>query len=155
MKIRQKPPFMFTNPMIMLLNIKSDRYISDIQKDFNKEFPFLKIVFFNKKSISSLDYSAKQIIPLNRKVGDNHLIVFDGNIEIDEDMKVNELESIFKMKFNLAVQVFRKSGNLWLETTMTDNWTLQQQNNHGKEITIGKTIEPDVEDYDLNRDADH
>lgn len=141
--------------MIMLLNIKSDRYISEIQKDFNEEFPFLKIVFFNKKSISSLDYSSKQIIPQNRKIGEGYIGVMDGNIQIDEEMKVNELENIFKDRFKLAVQVFRKSGNLWLETTMTDSWTLQQQNNHGKEITMGKNIEPDIEDYDLNRDANH
>ena len=70
-------------------------------------------------------------------------------------MKVNELEKIFKDRFNLAVQVFRKSGNLWLETTMTDNWTLQQQNNHGGEISTEKTDIIKADDYDLNPDTDH
>ena len=67
----------------------------------------------------------------------------------------NELEKIFKDQFGLAVQVFRKSGNLWLETTMTDNWTLQQQNNHGKEISAGNNKNNVTTDFDLNRDADH
>ncbi len=144
---------MFTNTMIMLLKITSNRLISDIQKDFNEEFPFLKIVFFNKKSISSSDYSAKQIIPQNRKIDEIQMNAVDGNIEIDEEMKVNKLENIFKDQFNLAVQVFRKSGNLWLETTMTDNWTLQQQNNHGREISTSKSTSDKADDFDLTRDS--
>lgn len=70
-------------------------------------------------------------------------------------MKVSELEKLFKDKFKLAVQVFRKSGNLWLETTMTDNWSLLQQNNHGREISTNKITDPKPDDFDLTRDADH
>lgn len=139
----------------MYLHIAPNRLISEIQQEFNNVFPFLKIEFFNKKSISSSDYSARQLIPKTRKIGDSQLTITDGDIEIDEEMKVNELENIFKDQFSLAVQVFRKSGNLWLETTMTDNWTLHQQNNHGKEISTEKKNDDKVDDYDLNRDAEH
>jgi hypothetical protein len=137
----------------MYLNIAPERFISEVQKDFNNLFPFLKIEFFNNKSLSRADFSLKQIIPQTRKLGDNQANLKKGTIEIDEEMKVNELERTFRDKFNLAVQVFRKSGNLWLETTMTDNWTLQQQNNHGREITNGRDKETPKEDYDLNRDV--
>jgi len=68
-------------------------------------------------------------------------------------MKVIDLEKMFKNRFNLSAQVFRKSGNLWLETTMTDNWTLLQQNNHGREISTGKKNPDKADDFDLNRDA--
>ena len=139
----------------MYLHIAPNRLISDIQKEFNKVFPFLKIEFFNKQFLSRSDFSAKQLIPPNRKIGDNQLAITDGDIEIPEEMKVNELEKLFKDQFSLAAQVFRKSGNIWLETTMTDNWTLQQQNNHGREISTGKSKDVKPEDYDLNRDADH
>jgi hypothetical protein len=37
--------------------------------------------------------------------------------------------------YGLSVQVFRKSGNVWLETSATDNWTLRQQNNEGAELS--------------------
>ncbi len=149
-----EPSFMFTNQMIMYLHIAPNLLISDIQKEFNKMFPFLKIEFFNNKALSRSDFSAKQIIPQNRKIGDTQLAVKDGQINIDEDMKVNELEKLFKEQFNLAVQVFRKSGNLWLETTMTDNWTLLQQNNHGREISTGKNSADKADDFDLKRDAE-
>ena len=76
-------------------------------------------------------------------------------IEVVEEMKVKDLERIFKDQFSLAMQVFRKSGNLWLETTMTDNWTLQQQNDHGREISTVKINKDRPEDFDLSRDAGH
>ena len=139
----------------MQLHIAPNRIISDIQKEFNKMFPFLKIEFFSNKSFSRSNFSAQQIISQSRKIGDTQLTKSHGDIEIAEEMKVRELENIFNDQFNLAVQVFRKSGSIWLETTMTDNWTLQQQNNHGREISTGKTIINKAEDYDLNRDADH
>lgn len=139
----------------MHLHITPNRPISEIQKEFNIMFPFLKIEFFNNKSLSRSDFSAKQIIPPTRKVGDSQLALTDGAIEIEPEMKVNELEVLFKEQFHLAVQVFRKSGNLWLETTMTDNWTLQQQNNHGREISTAKKNIDQADDFDLSRDADH
>ncbi|MDZ4795971.1 MAG: hypothetical protein SGI83_16950 [Bacteroidota bacterium] len=139
----------------MLLHIAPNRLISDIQQEFNKMFPFLKIEFFNKRSLSRGDFSAKQLLPKSQKVGDSQLAISNGDISIEEEMKVSELENIFKDQFSLAVQVFRKSGNLWLETTMTDNWTLLQQNNHGREISIGKPMTDRAEDFDLTRDADH
>ena len=141
--------------MNMKLHIAPNSLISDIQKEFNKAFPFLKIEFFNNKSFSRTEFSAQQIIAANRRIGDTQLAIKDGDIQINEEMKVIELEKLFKDKFKLAVQVFRKSGNLWLETTMTDNWTLAQQNNHGREISTGKNINTQTDDYDLNRDADH
>lgn len=139
----------------MHLHIEPNRLISEIQKEFNIMFPFLKIEFFNNKSMSRSDFSAKQIIAPTRKIGDSQLALLNGSIEIEPEMKVNELEALFKDQFHLAVQVFRKSGNLWLETTMTDNWTLQQQNNHGREISTAKKNINQADDFDLSRDADH
>jgi hypothetical protein len=139
----------------MHLHIAPNRLISDIQKEFNEAFPFLKIEFFKTKSFSRSDFMAHQIIPPNRKIGDGQLAITDGDIEVQAEMKVKELEKIFKDQFSLAAQVFRKSGNLWLETTMTDNWTLQQQNDHGYEISTGKKNKERPDDFDLTRDAGH
>lgn len=139
----------------MQLKIAPEKLISDIQKEFNDVYPFLKLEFFNNKSFARKNFSSSQIIPNNRKLSDGILGLVKDNIEIAEDMKVSDLENLFRDKFRLAVQVFRKSGNLWLETTMTDDWTLLQQNNHGREISTVKKTTPHTEDFDLNRDADH
>lgn len=139
----------------MQLNIATNRLIKDIQKEFNEIFPFLKLEFFKTKSFSRSEFMTHQIIPSNQKIGEGQPEIHDGNIEISENMKVKDLENIFKDRFRLAAQVYRKSGNLWLETTMTDNWTLQQQNDHGREISTVKNIKTRPEDFDLNRDAEH
>ena len=150
----QKPLYMFTNMKTMHLHISPNSLISDIQNEFNRLFPFLKIEFFNNKSFTRSNYSASHLIPHQKKIGECQLGIKDYAIEIENEMKVSVLEKLFKEHFNLAVKVLRKSGNLWLETTMTDNWSLEQQNNHGRELSTARSNKPDIEDYDLKRDAD-
>ncbi len=141
----------------MLLHIFPSRLISEVQKDFNTLFPFLKLEFFRNRNYVEPDYSAQSIIPHNRKIAEGQSAITDGQIDITPQMKVIELENILNKDFSLAVQVFRRSGNLWLETTMTDNWTLEQQNEHGREISATKPTDrmKDIDDFDLSRDADH
>ncbi len=146
---------MSINKMIMQLKITPERHIGEIQKEFNDTFPFLKLEFFNNKSFARNNFSSRQIIPRTRKLGDGQTGIKEDLITIEEEMKVSDLENIFRDKFKLAVQVFRKSGNLWLETTMTDSWSLLQQNNHGREISTNKIKKSNPDDFDLNRDADH
>jgi hypothetical protein len=50
-------------------------------------------------------------------------------------MTVTELESRFNTIYGLSVQLFRKSGRAWLETTVTDGWTLEEQNNEGEALS--------------------
>ncbi len=40
---------------------------------------------------------------------------------------------------------------------MTDNWTLNKQNEHGREISTDSKRKTDAQenDYELNRDANH
>lgn len=139
----------------MNLHITPNRLTSDIQHEFNEAYPFLKLEFFTKKAIAHSDYSAGQRIQTVKKIGDIQLVITDGTIEIEGKMKVKDLEKKLKDDFGLGVQVFRKSGNLWLETTMTDNWSLDQQNNHGRELSTPIMYKPETGDYDLNRDTDH
>jgi hypothetical protein len=48
---------------------------------------------------------------------------------------VQDVEQLLWDAFGLSVQVFRKSGNLWLETTVTDQWSLAYQNEQGRELS--------------------
>ena len=146
---------MFIKIPIMRLHIAPNKLISSIQAEFTNEFPFLKLEFFSKKALLTGDYSASQLVPGEKKIGDIQGIITDGLVEIDGEMKVKELEDHLKNEFNVAAQVFRKSGNLWLETTMTDNWTLNQQTKHGQELSTGINYNEEASDYDLNRDAAH
>ncbi len=118
----------------MNLSITPTRLIADIQKEFNIEFPYLKLEFFQNKSGRS-GLPLKKFNIDNRKVCEVQLSISNGILELKKEMKVQELEKTLKNEFGLTAQVYRRSGNLWLETTMTYNWTLRQQNEHGKELS--------------------
>jgi hypothetical protein len=124
----------------MELQINSNRYLWEIQKDFSAEFGYLKIEFFSKPQLSERPFTAKNIFSNQRRISDLAKSSIDSTIKIDERMSVSELERVFSDQFSLSVQVFRRSGNIWLETTMTDGWSLKQQNEHGKEITIKRLL---------------
>jgi len=126
----------------MVLRIAPDIMVSDVLKDFNSVFPYLKLEFFNKRAFEKQDFSPSSIIPHSRKLAEcQAAIVKEEDLEVNEDMKVNELEKQLKEKYGLNALVFRRSGNLWLQTSMTDHWSLQKQNQHGKELSL-TTIRP-------------
>ncbi|PWT76791.1 MAG: hypothetical protein C5B59_05540 [Bacteroidetes bacterium] len=114
------------NKEIHLDKTKSIKYIQDI---FQSEFPFLRIDFY------SAPQKAKPRFKLtnpNTTLGQLAENILPGVIQIDEKKKVGDLEAELKSRFGLNVQVLRKSGNSWLETTLTDDWTLEKQNKEGE-----------------------
>lgn len=141
----------------MKLQIIRTRPIGELQQEFSKEFPFLKIEFLRFSQPSGGKYRSPSNLPSTLRVGYCQGKIAEGDMIITGDTKVSDLENNFRKDFYLNVQVFRKSGSIWLQTTMTDKWTLKQQNKHGKEISSEKKkplIDESIE-YDLTRDADH
>lgn len=116
----------------MVIHLSNDKTVAEIQKEFNTLFPFLKIGFFSKGHRPFEGTAKKSILDSETKL---KLIKKEKTkVQISATMTVNELEQLFKTKFGLNVQVFRKSGKSWLETTVTDNWTLLKQNEEGQEL---------------------
>jgi len=111
---------------------KTDKSIkaSEIKKLFNHQFPFLKIEFFKKKHKNLQGSLKKELI-----VDDFNMLNIQNLIEFKDDMLVSELENLFEEKYKLSVQVFRKSGKSWLETTFTDGWSLKKQNQEGLDLS--------------------
>ena len=141
----------------MQLSINGERMISEVQQDFNSAYPFLKLEFFVNGMQKERRYSANQKIAHNRRLRDCWVKKKEiGTVEVEETMTVLELENAFMEEFGLSVQVFRKSGNIWLETTMTDHWTLKRQSDHGREISSGNKNGHIRygDDFDMNRDND-
>lgn len=50
---------------------------------------------------------------------------------IEPTMPTWQLERLFETDYGLHVQLFRQSGNLWLETSRTDDLSIEQQNAKG------------------------
>jgi hypothetical protein len=120
----------------MEIQIDKTKTIQSIQEEFQKYFPFLKIEFYKQDHSQGEGSSQKDTLSSNLTIEEvlkKHEI--SNTITVNELMEVGELEHAFATKFGLSVQVFRKSSNLWLQTTTTDNWTLAKQN----EVAMEKT----------------
>lgn len=115
--------------------ISDEKTLRDIQREFNEKFPYLKLEFYsvghgpNEGSPEQLHLDPGQPIGSVRRVHET------GDLSIHGHQKVSTLEQNFLDSFGLNVQVFRRSGNLWLQTTATDGWSLGEQNERGRAET--------------------
>lgn len=112
----------------MILRINKNTKIKEIQHEFSKRFPNLKIEFFKDKNKDGQLTANEMIRDAEVNIGSIREMGHDGIYEIDGLVTVAELEKNFYDIFGVYVQVFRKSGNTWLMTTTTDHLTLSEQN---------------------------
>ena len=124
----------------MKIIINDRRKISSLQKEFNEVFPFLKLEFFSKSHLPGEATPKKQLKDPAKSLGDCRTIHNKGVLVITPQMTVSELEEKFRNIFGLAVQIFRSSGKVWLETTVTDGWSLEEQNKQGEELSRSGSI---------------
>jgi hypothetical protein len=115
------------------ITIKKDWSIKNVQDQFRAQFPFLKIEFLktfpNTKAIHKTKYAMPDDL-FKRIPG----FINDGRINIYSKQSILSLENNFKEHFGVSAQIFRRSGDVWIETTLTEDWTLEQQNKIGEEI---------------------
>ena len=119
----------------MELQIKSDTSIIDLQKQFNSFYPFLQIQFLRneqpeEKSVQKMkkvqpDALLKQLIRFYEPF----------KLTVSNETTVAQLLKDFK-KVGLIAQLNRRSGNLWIEICLTDDWTLKHQNEEAGLITL-------------------
>lgn len=130
--------------------IDGKQTIATLQKEFNKSFPFLKIEFFREPCIKGKGNSKDKMIMTNEVISRLQREKQFGKISFTNQTSVSELEENFLNKFGICMQVFRKSGNIWLETTSTDDWTLEQQNEEGRSLAQHFKIEKEnPDDHDM------
>jgi len=119
----------------MKIDINDKRKIFAIQEEFNTAFPYLKIEFFTKPHQSGGASPKHYMTSSSKTLGECRTVHNNGHISISPEMTVDELEQRFKDVYGLSIQVFRKSGKVWLETSITDGWTLEKQNSQGRELS--------------------
>ena len=130
----------------MTLHILPESKLKNIQSVFQDSFPFLKLEFYGKAHLSGEGNSNTSLINLNYSLKELNEQTQAFDWEINESMTVTELEKSFYEKTGISTQVFRKSGRSWLQTISTDNWTLAEQNERGKEMSEELPSE-EPEDY--------
>ncbi len=120
----------------MELFICENKKISKIKQEFHHLFPYLKIEFYKTSHKEGQASPKNMIINHNKSIGEIKKAGTTGRIGVSGMMSVNEFEQKFHELFGINVQVFRKSGSSWIQTTVTDNWTLTQQNNKAIESSV-------------------
>ncbi len=111
--------------------IDDHKKIMDLQMEFHQKFPFLKLEFYTGTHKVGETSPAKTHMDGELLLKNARSIHTEDELYIQEDMSVSELEQLFLKKYGLNAQVFRRSGNLWLQTSATDHWTLAEQNRKG------------------------
>jgi hypothetical protein len=111
--------------------ISDSKTIRDIQAEFHRTFPGLKIEFYKQAHESGQGSPVKERIDADLKLKFVREVHNKEDFEIDPSMTVASFEQLMADRFGLNVQVFRKSGNLWMQTTSTDHWALREQNRKG------------------------
>lgn len=128
----------------MKIAINDKRKILAIQESFNKTFPYLRLEFFTKGNKQGGASPKKFVTHPSKTLGECRTIHNNGSITITGTLTVIELEQRFDDVYGLGVQVLRKSGNVWLETTVTDGWTLDEQNRQGESLSTYLTANKHV-----------
>lgn len=127
----------------MKILISDSKQIRTIQRQFQAEFPHLKLEFFSERHLPGEASDATTMIEDSHTLGIFRFKHTVGKLEIVPEMTVTELEQHFWDVFGLGVQVFRKSGDAWLETTATDRWTLAKEEEQGMRLAE-KTTWPEL-----------
>jgi glycerol-3-phosphate O-acyltransferase len=120
----------------MFFHITAETRIKNIQNEINSLYPFLKVEFFKDQAASrKLNQKTQKLNPEEFICpADKASTEFD--IDLSGNRTVAQVKEDFKVLFLLAPEVFRKSGNMWIETSLTDDWTLEQQNKEGESIVM-------------------
>jgi hypothetical protein len=116
----------------MKINILANMTVQDLKKQFHAYFPYLKIELFESAHLSSTGSNKASMYDNSQSLSTLLKNKDGGDVVIDAMTSVNSFEQLIDEGFGLHVQVFRKSGDLYIETTKTDDWTLGQQNAEGK-----------------------
>jgi len=105
-----------------MLQIETGKQVKQIQAAFNTRYPYLKIEMIKRQGSKAEAMKENDVITK----------VPATTISMGDQQTVARLEQEFLEKAGLKVKVYRRFCNVWIETSLTNDWTLEQQNTEGK-----------------------
>lgn len=105
--------------------------VGDFQKEFNSIFPFLKIELYkpSREQHEEVGTKAMSILSPGDKMGSSAK-----RIEISSLTTVAQLKKMLSEKLGINSLIYRKSGSMWIETSLTEDWTLERQNHEAEQM---------------------
>ena len=116
----------------MEIYISEDATIATLQHEFREAYPYLKLECYRQPHSEGQACAVADKLPAATPIEDIRMMHNFGWLDISHHRTAAAVEHDFFHKYGLSVQILRKSGDLWLQTTATDNWTLGQMNEEGK-----------------------
>lgn len=110
----------------MKIVVDKEMSVNQLAKAFNEVYPFLKIEVYHRGNEMSTDAF--------HTLDDISSLKSPSVFIISPAMTIEQIEQYFWDKLGLQVSVFRKVGNSWIHTSFTNNWTLERQNDIGRNI---------------------
>lgn len=117
----------------MILVIGDRTTIKDIQQEFQKAYPFLDIRFSDRPHEFGTATNKGHWYDADKRLFDITEISGPGYVYIQPWSKTWDVEEQFKTRFKLYPQIFRKEDDQWVQTAGTDDFTLEEQNEIGKQ----------------------
>ena len=120
----------------MIIEIYDSQTLNEISALFSNIYPFLKIEFYKKPHMWQEESSIADKLDHDLTVAEvskkkNHI----GYMEIHFWQKTGVVERYLKNRFGLHTQIFRLQGDEWIQTVGTDELTLEEQNEIGRNAT--------------------
>lgn len=112
-----------------VLKIDEGKSVGGFQKDFTTLFPFLKIEFFKPllNPSDSKNYKTGPLLASNFPLSKDSI-----SVNLSPSTTVAQLKAIVLEKTGILCLVYRKSGSLWIETSLTEDWSLERQNHEAE-----------------------
>ena len=114
--------------------ISDDRRLADIQAEFNRQFPYLRLAFYEAPHHQGEGSPNRTQLDPSRNIGDVRTVHHTEDITINGHMHAGNLEELFGERYGLNVQVLRKKNNAWLQTIATDQMPLSQLNREAEQF---------------------
>ncbi len=119
----------------MKLSVSSEIKTNELIRQFSEIYPYLRLEIYHKgREMGDAAHQANLSDIINNKTFEN--------FEIISEMTVAEVETSFWEKMGIQISIFRKSGRTWLESSYTNYWSLEKQNNLGKELNDFMNVPP-------------
>lgn len=117
---------------MMEITITNTKTLESLRNEFTNHYKNLKLEFFNLGHGQGEASPLSEMIAPDKSIGEIRRLNSEITLQIDPEMKVGEMEAVFQKEIGVAVQIFHRSGNRWVQSTTTDFWTLKKLNNHNE-----------------------
>jgi hypothetical protein len=119
----------------MNITITADKTLKKISEEFSQKFPNLKLEFYSAPHQVGEKSSLWDKLNLDQPISKVGNFGHDETLSINGHIKVANLEQQFQKLYGIGMQVMRRRGPNWVQTSASDDWTLAQQNREGEAIS--------------------